>query len=370
MLIKKQKPVVYLDENQNKIYSKQTKDDLEVYMLEIIEKYTKQKNINKKPLKKIIVLNDFIELPTFSEHNLVLEFNYNVNQLKSIAKHYKLKINGNKKELITRIHSYLLLSTFILKIQRTFRLFIQKKYNICHGPAFIKRETCNNSYDFFTMDEVKDISYEQFFSYRDDDGFIYGFDIISLHNLIYKCNGKIQNPYNRRPINSKIIENYKNLIRLSKILKLSASTETPSIEYDISNEKTIELQIIEVFQTIDSLGNYSNPEWFLSLNITQLIRFVRELTDIWAYRAQLPLDVKRMICPPLGDPFRNFSIHSIYSENITEVRKNILPILNKLINSGIDNEYKCLGAYYILSALTLVSVNASNALPWLYQSVI
>jgi len=39
------------------------------------------------------------------------------------------------------------------------------------------------------------------------------------------------------------------------------------------------------------------------------------------------------------------------------------------INTGIDNDSKSLGAYYILGALTLVNTNAAISLPWLYQSV-
>ena len=359
----------YLDNKPNSVVINQTKDDLEEYISLIIEKNIKFKSTNKKNEKNEKNNNIFIDIPSFSQHKLFANVNYNVNQLKIIAKHYKLKVNGNKQELNFRIYSHLFLSFFILKIQKTFRSFIQRRYNNYHGPAFVKRNLCNNPCDFFTMDELKDISFEQFFSYKDDDGFIYGFDILSIYNLIYKCNGIIQNPYNRRPINSKIIDNFKNLIRLSKILKINVCTEISNIDYEISNEKSVELKVIELFQTIDSLGNYSNPQWFLSLDIAHLIRFLRELADIWGYRAQLTIEIKRLICPPLGDPFRNFSFSSIYNENITDVRKNILIILNKLINSGIDNDYRSLGAYYVLSALTLVSTNAANALPWLYQSV-
>jgi len=358
-----------LDENHDKVFIKQNKDDLEEYIFDITEKYIKQNNVTKKNLKNEKMNSSDIDIPSFSQNILILKVNYNVSQLKNIAKHYKLKVNGNKQQLISRIYSHLMLSTYILKIQRSFRIFIQKKYNKSHGPAYIKRGLCNNSYDFFTMDELKDISCEQFFSYKDSDGFIYGFDILSIHNLIYKCNGIVQNPYNRKPITCETINNYKNLIKLSKILKITVCTDISNIEHEISKEKTIELQIVELFQTIDSLGNYSNPEWFLSLNQHQLIRFFRELSDIWGFRAQLSNEIKRMICPPLGDPFRHFSFQTIHIQNINDIRKNILPILNKLINSGIHNDYKSLGAYYVLSALTLVNTNAANALPWLYQSV-
>jgi len=39
-----------------------------------------------------------------------------------------------------------------------------------------------------------------------------------------------------------------------------------------------------------------------------------------------------------------------------------------LTYSGIDNDNKQLGAMYFLSGLTLVSQNARNQMPWLYEN--
>ena len=56
-------------------------------------------------------------------------------------------------------------------------------------------------------------------------------------------------------------------------------------------------------------------------------------------------------------------------ENVDEVRKYILEIMEKLVTTGIDKDSKCLGAYYILGALTLVNNDAATSLPWLFQAV-
>ena len=357
-----------IKEKTTTIFKNASKDYLDEYILNIFENKNKDIFIDKKINKKFIDIEN--DIPHFKEYRTFLESNYNVSHLKNISKHYKLKISGNKQELIKRIYSHLLLSFYVLKIQKISRGFIQRKYNKCRGPAFINRQLCTNSTDFFTMDDIKEIPSNQFFSYKDSDGFIYGFDIISLFNLIYKTNGVLQNPYNRRTIEKSVINTFKQLFRLSKILKISISTEIQDIELEISSEKTVELNAIDLFQIIDSLGNYSNPAWFLSLDMNRLVRFMRELIDIWTYRAQLSLDVKRMICPPAGDPFNTLSANSLqHFQSITDLRKNILKCLHKLISSGINNDYKSLGAYYILSAITLVNIDAANALPWLYQSV-
>lgn len=81
-------------------------------------------------------------------------------------------------------------------------------------------------------------------------------------------------------------------------------------------------------------------------------------------------ETKRNICPPNGDPFRNLNASLLINEpNINTLRKNVYPLLEKLVNSGIDNDSKALGAYYVLGALTLVNENAAASLPWLFQSV-
>jgi hypothetical protein len=341
------------------------KYDNDEYITSLMEKHSKRL-IYQKRLERIE--NEIV--PYFHEYNFILKYNYNLNQLKSFVKHYKLKITGNKSQLIQRLFYHLYFSFFACKIQSKIRGFIIKKYMKSHGPASINRNLCVNTDDFLTVDNLNDIPFKQFFSYKDDDGFIYGFDIMSLYNLIYKCNGIIKNPYNRRPITNKIIEDLKSLLRLSKILHLDISTEINNDNSEITQEKSLELRILSLFQEIDSLGNFSNPTWFTNLNRNQLIKFVRELKDIWTFRAQLSPHVKILICPPLGDPFpRNDFITNLHnSNNIENMQKSIMDIMEKFINNSSDRDNKSLGAYYILGALTLVNEETASALPWLYQS--
>lgn len=344
-----------------------SKNDFEKYIEIIINNKENHKQLFH--CKKEKVSNNFTIL-TFQEHDLFTKYNYNIQQLKTIANHYKLKTTGNKFELTTRIYRHLFLSYYALKIQKHIRGKLHRKYIKYHGPAFLHRHLCTNTSDFLTMDEMKDIQYEQFFSYKDNDGFIYGFDLVSLHNLIYKSNGIIKNPYNRRNIPNQAMEEFKTLFRLSKLFKIPISVEIKDIESEITPEKSTELRILSLFQNIDSLGNYSSPSWFSSLNQSQLIKFIRELMDIWSYRAQLSLEIKRNICPPLGNPFQRLQ-HITQLQNIefSELKKIVLVILEKFVNLGVDQDSKSLGAYYVLAALTLVNEDAAIALPWLYQSV-
>ena len=333
----------------------------------LYDKISKTLQFSKKMEK---IDGELDTLPKFEEYNFLLNYNYNIKQLKQIAKAYKLKITGNKQQLVSRIYSHLYLSHFIIKIQKIIRGRLQRNYNSIHGPAFIDRTLCTNNFDFLSMDELTTIPNEQFFSFKDEDGFIYGFDILSLHNLIYKCNGAVKNPFNQQPISKKVIENFRSLLRLSRVLKIHISTELSDVTKEVSDKKSVELRALTLFQNIDALGNYSNAQWFLTLNRHQLIKFVRELIDIWHYRANLSNETKKELCHPTGNPFQklpNFNILQTI-ENLDDVRKVILDIMEKFVNTGINKDSKCLGAYYVLGALTLVNNEAATSLPWLYEA--
>ena len=356
------------NDSTNNLNKKEKENNVDTYFSLLCDRVSKNVCKNKH-LEKID--NENIYIPNFYEAHFLYKYKYNLQQLKLMAKKYKLKMSGSKPLLIQRIYSFLFLSNLSIKIQKHIRGYLYRKYCSCHGPAFIKRNICTNHIDFLSMDELTNIHFNQFFSFKDDDGFIYGFDLISFYNLIYKSGGVVKNPYNQQQISAKVIEKFRTLLRLSHSLKISISTEIADINKEVSDVKSVELRCLTLFQNIDALGNYSNAQWFLSLNRIQLIKFVRELMDIWCYRAPLTTETKRAIIPPLGDPFsRMFSYSRLQTmENLVEVRKIILGIMEKFVNTGIDKDSKCLGAYYVLGALTLVSPEAAAAVPWLYQAV-
>ena len=81
---------------------------------------------NIKKLEKID--ENAVSIPTINCYNDIIKYNYNLNQLKSFAKHYGLKISGNKKELTTRIYTFLNLSYYIIKINHL--TCIQRDYSL------------------------------------------------------------------------------------------------------------------------------------------------------------------------------------------------------------------------------------------------
>jgi len=310
----------------------------------------------KLPVKKKLTIYTYEQLKTEK---------YKMDELRKLCMQYKVSRAGNKDDVIKRLYEYCKNSIMPLKIQKVVRGYLHRKLIKLRGPAFKKRNICTNETDFFTMDEMHEIPYEQFYSYKDMDGFIYGFNILSLHNLISKEGEGTKNPYNRNSISTSVKQDIRQIVKLSALLKMPL---------DIVIKQEI-MDILELFQTMNSYGNYANSEWFLELNHIGHVRFARELYDIWNYRAQLSNLKKYEICPPHGSPFLGTPYFTNAATNATLVNMGIdvlirfnVQIIENLIKSAIDVDNKTLGSFYVLTALTLVSEPARNAMPWLYEA--
>lgn len=134
---------------------------------------------------------------------------------------------------------------------------------------------------------------------------------------------------------------------------------------------SIDQRIQELFMEIDGLGNYTQAAWFTELAQREYLRFYRCLYDIWYYRAQLSFNTRSYICP-LVDPFHiAMTIPNRFSDlSLSNLRDCCLTVMEHMIFSGVDTEFRTLGALHVLSALTIVSVNARTSMPWLYDSLI
>lgn len=312
------------------------------------------------------------KLSIYTYEQLLTE-KYKMDELRKLCMQYKVSRAGNKDDIIKRLYDFCKNSIIPLKIQKVVRGFLHRKLIKLRGPAFQKRNICTNETDFFTMDEMHEIPYEQFYSFKDLDGFIYGFNILSLHNLIVKEGETTKNPYNRTIITSEIKNDIKRIVKLSNIFKIHLDIV---IKQEVMDpRKRMEMKILDLFQTINSYGNYANSEWFTDLSRTEHVRFARELYDIWNYRAQLSNLKKYEICPPHGSPFLGTPYFTNTATNINLIGLGIdtlmkynIQIIENLIKSALDVDNKTLGSFYVLTSLTLVSQPARNAMPWLYEA--
>lgn len=366
------------------------------------------KNDTPKKIKQIKSCKNSNELPTISyenyiNNNIVLT-KYKLTQLKDAAKCYKLRSSGKKQEIIDRIVEFFETNKYAIIIQRTFRSWITRYIIKLRGPGLHNREICVNDTDFSTMEPLNEIDNDYFYSYIDVNNFTYGFNITSLIEW-FKRNNKT-NPYNRETLPDNIVKNIISLYSLSFILCVDFSkmnlpyiVEKPttnrrnrrslSIDYSpitraITNMEdlarynhirtirtnTIDNRISELFIEIDLLGNYTNREWFDELNIQDYIRLYRRLYEIWYYRSELTRETQNNICP-FYSPFDGiFTRPLLHSEiRLEQIKIACLIVIENMVYSGINIDYRRIGTLHALSALTMVSFGARMALPWLYESV-
>ena len=309
------------------------------------------------------------QLPSLlpNQPRLVYDVKYTRIQLKHLCRLYHLHVTGNKSILKDRLYHYLNTNHHATIIQSFFKNILLKKYIEAKGPGFIHRSKCINVTDFCSLNDLKDISTEQFISYNDKDGNTYGFDIVSLYTLMNTGNGPHKNPYTREILPHSLYTNVLKIHRLSKFF--FKETQLYPVEEVIDDYKRLEMNVLSVFQDINRLGNYSEYQWLWGLNRKQLIRFIRELLDIWVYRANITYTIRELICPN-RNPFVGIRTNTISFLSWIHLMELSLDIIRCLVTNSNDVQMRCLGSNYVLCALTLVNEEAAVQLPWLYQSVV
>jgi hypothetical protein len=352
-------------------------DDDTIYNLDLIIPIKPKQSIvrvKKRVCKKKLVEEDEpMRMPAFADYDAFIQREYKVSELKEVCKHYGIKCSGTKQELKLRVHAHLIQSHFIPRIQRMVRRSYCKIHARMSGPAYHSRSMCVNDTDFYSMEPMSNIPRNQFISFKDDTGVVYGFDVMSLYTyyeseLSNTGQSTPSNPYNRMPFPHMLRSQMYRKIKLTHLLGVACTIEVEP-EPVLSVQQQDEQLMFLVFQQINSHGHYADTVWFGELNGMQIMRFMRELADIWNYRAQIMTHVKQEICPPNGDPFRSVDLRMDGYTHADSIKRAGIQIMNTFVSSGVTRDSRGLGAYYVLSALTLVSQPARNAMPWLYESV-
>lgn len=337
------------------------------YFKEILFEKKKKRNLSINNL-----LKKDIEIITLSDLKYMVDYNLTVNDINLIGKKHKINLKGKKGERLYNCYNILFLKINVNKIIKCWKKYILNNIILTQGPARFKRSICNNNEDFLTMEKMEDIDLIYFFSFTDKDNFIYGFNVKSIKQMIDRKN--LFNPYNRNPLSRKTLDMIKSRIIYNKCLGYNIDNEIQKDNNSImlNQETNIKVKTTKIFQIIDSMGYITNIEWFISLNRIQNIKFIKELYDIWNYRASLTNEKKRQLCPSTnGNPFVTVNLQILNNRSISDLSlKNLtLKILSNFLDISIIDSNKNINAMYILSCLTLVSTDAANSLPWLYQSV-
>lgn len=329
-------------------------------------------NSKKHPrISKIISLEDYNKNNSFRRTNKVF---YYCGDIKKTLQHYNISIKGLKKHMLEtkmknfydKLNSYEKDLSSIIIIQRKIKERIKSKKRALFGDGFFNKKLCQNTEDFYTFEHYNDINDDYFFSYKDTQDKIYYFDIRSFNKLLDSSKTP-KNPYNREEISESIIKIAQKRIEYMESQNIPTKFEEPKIQ--MTEEQLFFSRVLDIFQKIDALNVTAagtNPKWLTDLNISKLKKFYRNLEDIWNYRADLSLEQKKQIVPS-NDIF-NISINKIFfTENLKKVRNIILEDLDKIVSSGISDQHKSTGCYYVLIALSEISPECAGSLPWLVQ---
>lgn len=366
---------------------------------------------------KLLKLSQIRETLKFYKNSMVIPSSYSSSMKReakaSIKSVHDFTLMGTKQVLLNRLMRYLMQDLQAIQIQRVIRGIYVRNAIKLRGLALKNRKICVNDTDFYSLEPLENIHYLDFFSYTDDKQFTYGFDIDSLYTYLKRKSRRILNPYNRDNMD-KIVKDIRKLERLTKIInthfvpeeraivvkatvKHSVRRNSPTsviannsrtrrqqnTDNNTNYNNTVMIEYIRsirikpfmerarlLFMEIDQLGNYTQYQWFTELDRRNCLRFYRILRDIWTYRAQIPTSIKNKICP-LWDPFivvsNSMNLPELSLQNVLNI---CLSVMEDMVYSGIDTEYKTIGAFHVLTALTVVNQEARTNMPWLYESLV
>ena len=251
----------------------------------------------------------------------------------------------------------------IKKIQVMFKNKRNDFIKNLRGEGYIDKDKCNNDTDFFTYDGINDIEDKYFFSYKDNNNFIWFFDVRSFNKLIEMNQN---NPYTREEIPRNV---KKNAEKLSKHINLTDEDDlVNNDDIILTRKQIIKQKTIDIFSDMEQFGYGCNINWFLELNLRRLENLYKHLEDIWNYRLNLSYETKSRISPPNGIVF---NIPILEVNNITGILQLQEIILNEIMkfNNAVTIEDKKLGLMYFLLGLGIVSRECYEAHQWIIHAV-
>jgi hypothetical protein len=296
---------------------------------------------------------------------------YKLPELKLAARYFGLRVTGNKTELKTRLIENLEKMKKLIKIQKTFRGHLARTW------IRLKKGTGDptvNDTDFYTMDPIEEMDFIYYIHYTEEaNKTSYAFNINSLVTLMLK-NGKMENPYTRQDMKTTLGEKMLRIITLSSILfpkndLLNKSVEMEKMRPAIPIDPAANYQNManELFMRIDSLGNYTNVEWFNRLSNAKLCTLILRIYYFWGF---IDRQLKMRICPHKS-PFSidNLGIEMVSTDRpIEENRAIAIRVGETLVYDGATDEYRTLGAMYFVTGMTIVCEEAREQMPWLYDN--
>jgi hypothetical protein len=250
-----------------------------------------------------------------------------------------------------------------------------KVQSICRRWLARRRYLCNNKEDFFLLIDMFDIPNNYFFTIKDAN-LNFGYDFRSFYNLSKKFDPKnndiynsqvdnIKNPYTNQLLS--VDNKNKYMKQLNYVIEKGLTLDFPKRK--MTPDELLRNKLVDVFQKIDFLDNYTDISWFEELDLKGLKKLYTLCEDIFNYRCNFTNEIKKRI---VQDGVI-FNMNKNTLEMLTEKHKKfiqnmLLDEFNRLCTEGQNTDDRKLGAILILTALTEVSKKAAQALPHIAQS--
>jgi hypothetical protein len=258
----------------------------------------------------------------------------------------------------------------VILLQKFWRVWSIKRRFQRQGPAANCYSLASNQTEVYSLDSLETIPKSFFFSFGDESKNIWAFDIRSLSHLVTEGN-EIVNPYTRGLISSAVLQRIHRRIlwlreRKFPILYATGENLTPD---QLWNQK-----VLDVFFKMEALGYRASCRWFDEMNLSDHISFYRRLYRLWMYQLGLTSPEREAIVPGYNSGMTKLFRHTpdrieANTHDLRWWRRANLNLILEFISRAHQKSQQGLGALYVLMALVQVVPEASEAYPWIRESL-
>jgi hypothetical protein len=239
-----------------------------------------------------------------------------------------------------------------------------------HGPSFFEKSISQNETEIYSLESIQNIPEHYYFSFIDSKKSCWTFDLRSLNHLLLE-DIQLRNPYTREPLTEIHLERIKQQIRKLTAQKLPIFYP---VKENLNNKQLWNEKVLSSFLKLDALGYRASPQWFESMTFIDHERFYKYLYILWSYRLGLTSQEKEAIVPgSVGNRTRLFRWNPDQVQggqyDLQWWRKQNLEIIRRFIDTSEDKTKKALGALYVIIGFTYISKSASEAYPWVVESI-
>jgi hypothetical protein len=250
----------------------------------------------------------------------------------------------------------------ITQIQRWWRQMrwklLIKRFSASDVVYYSDRKLCHNESDLYTFECITKIPDRYFVCYHDRENHkVWGFDIRTLFMCLRHS---LNNPYTTIPFEKKWLDK---VYRRINTIKNDPEFYLEQFSFENDPERKLKQRYIDSFVRINLLGNYVMFEWMYNMDKYTLMKLYYETKDVFMYRAMLTNDHLFAIFGQL-DPFH----HNIYIYEKFQILTIMIDIIDMILDRSQTQNDREHGILLFLTALTIVSNEASESLYYLAQN--